>query len=522
MTFLDQILAAQRDTLAAAQARTPQAQLERQAAARRDYRGFTSALAVPGVRIVAEIKRASPSLGIISSDLDPAALARAYADGGAAALSVLTEPVYFKGSANDLQVARAAASLPVLRKDFIIDPYQVYETAAMGADALLLIVRLLDDERLHTLHALALSLGLDVLTEIYDEQDAQRARALGATLVGINNRDLAHFTTDITQAARLAAHLPPATMTVALSGIHTTDDIRRTLAGGIRRFLVGEALVRQADPAATLREWIAVAPALPRQDGAASGTGSGKRTGTTGTSDYAGWSSGGAPLANLKICGITSRETAEFCADRGIGALGAVFYAKSPRCVTPQQARDLFAGLPSRVSRVGVFVDGQADAISAAAREAKLDTIQLHGAVSMETLLALQQAGFRVIQVLKVAGAHLLETARALPLDCGVLVECGRGSLPGGNGAVWNWDEAAPLADVRPFALAGGLTPENIVDAARRSHATAWDVSSGVECAPGVKDCKTIKRLTEVLDSYLSGLAFAHQKPLFWSRDPLV
>lgn len=262
MTFLDKILAAKRDEIAEAKVRVPQAALERQAAARRDYRGFAAALDRPGVRVIAEIKRASPSLGDIRPDLDPAATARAYAAGGAAALSILTEPAFFKGSADDLRRARRAARLPVLRKDFIIDPYQVYETAAMGADALLLIVRILDEERLHQLHALALSLGLDVLTEVFDEADAARANALGATLVGINNRDLAHFKTDVSHASRLASRLRPGAAVVALSGIHSTEDIRQTLAGGIRRFLIGEALVRQTDPVATLRAWTAL-PATP-------------------------------------------------------------------------------------------------------------------------------------------------------------------------------------------------------------------------------------------------------------------
>jgi indole-3-glycerol phosphate synthase len=141
-----------------------------------------------------------------------------------------------------LQQARNAVTLPVLRKDFIIDPYQVYETVALGADAMLLIVRILDDERLHRLHDLALHLGLDVLTEVFDGQDVARANALGATLIGINNRDLAHFKTDVTQSSRLAKQLRPGAAAVALSGI--------------RRFLIGEALVRQPDPSATLREWI--------------------------------------------------------------------------------------------------------------------------------------------------------------------------------------------------------------------------------------------------------------------------
>jgi indole-3-glycerol phosphate synthase len=262
MSFLTSILAAKRTEIARAKAHLPRPELERLAAARRGRRGFAAALDAPGVRVIAEIKRASPSLGDIRPGLDPAATARAYASGGAAALSVLTEPAFFKGAAADLQRARAATGLPVLRKDFIIDPYQVYETAAMGADAMLLIVRILDDESLHTLHALALALGLDVLTEIFDAHDAERAAALGATLVGINNRVLSSCSTDLSRAATLGARTA-ASAVVALSGIRSAADIRQTLSGGIRRFLVGEALLRQPDPAATLREWTSLCSSPP-------------------------------------------------------------------------------------------------------------------------------------------------------------------------------------------------------------------------------------------------------------------
>lgn len=263
MTFLDKILEAKSAEIARAKTRVPQDRVEKLAAERRGFRGFASALDRPGVRVIAEIKRASPSLGVTRPDLDPSATAQAFAAGGAAALSVLTEPAFFKGSAEDLQRARAATALPVLRKDFIIDPYQVYETAAMGADAMLLIVRILEDELLHRLHALARSLGLDVLTEVFDAQDVARSNALGATLVGINNRDLSHFKTDVTHATRLSTQLLPGTAVVALSGLHTCDDFRQNLSGGIRRFLVGEALVRQHDPAATLRDWLSL-PVPPR------------------------------------------------------------------------------------------------------------------------------------------------------------------------------------------------------------------------------------------------------------------
>lgn len=258
MNILDRIIAEKRLEVGRAQRDVPQSEMEKRAAGRKDMRGFAATLDRPGVRLIAEIKRASPSRGDIRLDLDPAETARAYAAGGAAALSVLTDRPFFKGSAADLSEARAATGLPVLRKDFIVTPYQVYETCAMGADAMLLIVRVLDDEALYALHKLALGLGLDVLTEVYDEQDVERAKRLGARLVGINNRNLADFHTDVCHAGRMAARLSPDVSLVALSGITSAEDIRRSLATGIRRFLVGETLVRDVDPVSLIRQWVSL------------------------------------------------------------------------------------------------------------------------------------------------------------------------------------------------------------------------------------------------------------------------
>lgn len=255
MSFLDQIISAKREEIAAARALKPQADLERLAAKREDFRGFAESLARPGVRVIAEIKRASPSRGDLRPDLHPGDLAVAYQDGGAAAISVLTEPTFFKGSAKDLKRARDVVELPILRKDFILDPYQVYETAAMGADAMLLIVRILDDEQLSSLYALALGVGLETLVEIHDEADAKRIADLAPPVVGINNRDLAHFQTDVERAARLAALLPRGAAVVAASGIRDESDIQRSLDSGIRRFLVGETLVQSPDPATLLKQW---------------------------------------------------------------------------------------------------------------------------------------------------------------------------------------------------------------------------------------------------------------------------
>lgn len=194
------------------------------------------------------------------------------------------------------------------------------------------------------------------------------------------------------------------------------------------------------------------------------------------------------PLPFIKICGITRRPDALFCAAAGVGALGAVFYGKSPRNVSPAQARYLFEDLPAQIARVGVFVDASAAAMIAIARAAALDTVQMHGEETMETIHAVLDAGFHVVKVLGRRGEDWLAAARALPPPVGLLVECGQGVLPGGNAAVWNWSAAAALAEVRPFAIAGGLHPLNLAAAARASRASGFDVSSGVESAPGVKD----------------------------------
>jgi len=262
MSFLNAILTAKRDEIARAKAQLPHAQIERLAAARRDSpRGFAAALDAPGVRVIAELKRASPSRGDIRADLDPAATACAYADGGAAALSVLTEPAFFKGSAADLRQTRDATSLPVLRKDFIIDPYQVYESAALHADAILLIVAELAAAQLAELHGLAGELGMAALVEVHTADELDTALALRPGLVGINARNLHDFSVSLETTRDLARRVPRAVCLVAESGIHTADDVawlgqaaRADVGQGVDAILVGEALVTAPDVAAKVRE----------------------------------------------------------------------------------------------------------------------------------------------------------------------------------------------------------------------------------------------------------------------------
>jgi indole-3-glycerol phosphate synthase len=217
-------------------------------------RPFHDALSAPGIGVIAEFKRRSPSAGALREDPDLAQIVSAYERGGAVAASILTEGPNFSGSLEDLTMARGACALALLRKDFIVDPYQLHEALAAGADAVLLIVAALRDTQLASLHEAATELGLDVLVEVHDREELQRALALGADIVGVNNRDLRDFSVDVERTARLMDEIPPATLVVSESGISESRQLRDLQARGVRAVLVGETLMRAADPAAALRE----------------------------------------------------------------------------------------------------------------------------------------------------------------------------------------------------------------------------------------------------------------------------
>ncbi len=206
-------------------------------------------------------------------------------------------------------------------------------------------------------------------------------------------------------------------------------------------------------------------------------------------------------LNALKICGISDPETALFCAAQGAGAIGVVFFSKSPRNVSAERATEILAPLPENIAKVGVFVNMPIEKLLQTAETAGLTTVQMHGSESNEDIELALQAGYRVIKVLKTTGEQLLNDAQNLPHGTGVMIELSKGSLPGGNGSVWDWETASILAGKRSFALAGGLTAENIKEASVASGATALDLSSAVENAPGVKDRNKIIELISVAEN---------------------
>lgn len=254
---LAEICATKREEVTARQAQFTLDDLDRQAATASAPRGFEAALrakAATGYGLVAEIKKASPSKGLIRPDFRPAEHALAYQHGGAACLSVLTDAPYFQGHEDYLMDARAACTLPVLRKDFMVDPWQVAEARAIGADAILIIVAALDDAMMAEIESAAVERGMDVLVEVHNEGEMERAARLRSRLIGVNNRDLKTFRTDLATTERLAPLAPAGTLLVGESGINNHADVQRLAAAGVRCFLVGESLMRQPDVEAATRD----------------------------------------------------------------------------------------------------------------------------------------------------------------------------------------------------------------------------------------------------------------------------
>lgn len=263
-TILDKIVAQTLQTVEAAKRRRPLTSLQADADAAPPPRDFLAALSAgSAVQLIAEVKKASPSAGLIRADFDPVQIAQLYAQAGAACISVLTDEPFFQGRLEYLQQIRQAVAIPLLRKDFIVDPYQLVEARAAGADCVLLIAECLSPARLAMLHREATALGMQTLIELYDPENLPAVLDTGGPLVGVNNRDLRTFVTDLDHTIRLRSQIPADRLVVGESGIGTPDDVRRLQQAGVKAILVGESLMRQPDIAAAVRQLMGPSSPLP-------------------------------------------------------------------------------------------------------------------------------------------------------------------------------------------------------------------------------------------------------------------
>jgi indole-3-glycerol phosphate synthase/phosphoribosylanthranilate isomerase len=477
-SILDRIVGRTRESVLERRRTFPIDRMQRSAPTPTGRRPFLPAVSRPGqVNIIAEFKRRSPSRGVIREDLHPVSVAQAYEVAGACALSILTEEQFFGGCLDDLREARAATLLPALRKDFVVDPYQVWEAWYAGADAVLLIVAALSDGELRTLHQTAQEVGVEALVEVHDERELARALKVGARLVGVNSRDLRTMDVSLETALELAPHIPEGVVAVAESGIHGPGELRMLREAGYHAFLIGEHLMLSPDPAVALDSLIRLSSPrrlpglLPR---------------------------GGRPVA-VKICGITSVEDALMAAEAGASAIGMVFWPGSPRAVDVARARAIAQALPPFVLRVGVFVDAAREEMARVADAVGLDVLQLHGEESPESMAGLARRalkavrvgpGFEPVQALRYEGV-----AAGLLLDTRVPL-----GAPGGTGQAFDWNAVRGLRPrVGWLMLAGGLTPENVGEALAVVHPDAVDVSSGVEASPGKKDAARVRAFVEAV-----------------------
>ena len=412
-------------------------------------RSLGDALAKSGSRFILEIKRASPSGGAIRPGADPAAIARSYA-GVADALSVLTDEHFFGGSIEDLRSARGSFDGPILAKDFFLDPRQVVEARIAGADAVLVMLSLLDDRAARSIIAEADRLGMDALVEVHDEAEMARANAIGARIIGINNRDLRDLTVDLSTTERLA-RLARSEVVVAESGIHARGDVER-LAGHVDAFLVGSSLMRSESPALAARELI---------------------------------------FGRVKLCGLRRPEDVEAAAPATFA--GFVFVPGTPRHVSVEAAAPLSGAARKRgMLPVGVFRDAPLEIVADIAALLNLHAVQLHGSEDEDYVRRLGRE----------LDGHC-ELWTAVPVGSGPVPFRGGDrtlfdSGPGGTGRSFDWNRVRNHARLPGGLVAGGIGPSNAREAAALG-AYAIDVGSATDAVPGVKSPRKIGELFDAL-----------------------
>ena len=420
-------------------------------------RSFKAALARPGARFVMEVKRASPSAGSLRAEADPAALARAYR-GAADALSVLTDAPYFGGSHADLAAVRREYDGPILCKDFVVDPRQVAEARFHGADAVLVMLSVLDDVSAGEMIREARRLGMDALVEVHDYDEVRRALLLGAEIVGINNRNLRTLKVDLATTERLAGMVPRDRIVIAESGISGRADVER-LSTHADAFLVGSSLMRADNPAEAART---------------------------------------LAFGRVKVCGITDAHDLEMVSAFGATCAGVVMVPNTPRAVSLREAEPIAeAAATAAMPLVGVFRNEKVMQVALTAQALGLHAVQLHGEEDASYIKALRNLLPVKCEIWAAAAVGGQVAEPRLGANRTLFDTCVKGRT-GGTGMVFDWSRIQGRRDLGRSLLAGGLKPAN-ARAASRVGAFALDVSSGVEMAPGRKDAGKLRAFFEAL-----------------------
>ncbi|NKI76240.1 bifunctional indole-3-glycerol-phosphate synthase TrpC/phosphoribosylanthranilate isomerase TrpF [Dickeya sp. CFBP 2040] len=413
-------------------------------------RHFYQALKQAKPAFILECKKASPSKGLIRADFDPVAIAQVYQE-YASAISVLTDEKYFQGDFAFLTQVSAAVAQPVLCKDFIIDPYQIYLARYYQADAILLMLSVLDDDQYCQLAQVAHGLNMGILTEASNQAELERAIALEARVVGINNRDLRDLSIDLNRTRTLAPRLPAGVTVISESGISRYAHIQE-LSQYANGFLIGSSLMEEDDLALAVRRVI---------------------------------------LGENKVCGLTQPEDAATAFQAGAVYGGLIFVANSPRCVTTSQARTVMTGAPLRY--VGVFRDAPLADMVETASSLQLAAVQLHGSEDDATIAALRAQLPATCQIWKAQSVGDTLPALSLPQVDRVLLDNGQG----GSGQSFDWS-LLQNQSLKQVLLAGGLSPDNVAQAAKLG-AAGLDFNSGVESKPGIKDPQKIAAVFQTL-----------------------
>jgi indole-3-glycerol phosphate synthase / phosphoribosylanthranilate isomerase len=416
-------------------------------------RHFYDALQGARTAFILECKKASPSKGVIRDDFDPARIAGVYKH-YASAISVLTDEKYFQGSFDFLPIVSQIAPQPILCKDFIVDPYQIYLARHYQADACLLMLSVLNDDEYRQLSAVAHSLSMGVLTEVSNEEELERAIALGAKVVGINNRDLRDLSIDLNRTRQLAPRLGAGVTVISESGINTYDQVRE-LSHFANGFLIGSALMSHDDLNAAVRRVL---------------------------------------MGENKVCGLTRAQDAQAAFEAGAVYGGLIFVPSSPRFVNDAQAQDVINS--AALSYVGVFRDAPVSDVAAKVESLGLAAVQLHGNEDQAYIDALRAALPDNVQIWKALSVKDSLPARNLNHVDKYVLDNGQG----GSGQRFDWS-LLNGQDLSNVLLAGGLAPDNCVEAAK-SGCAGLDFNSGVESEPGIKDASKLASVFQTLRAY--------------------